>query len=200
MMRYFLSVIFIFVFVFQGFCQRIKTESGDISILKGEKELAVSFSYDSIKVHGYDTETEFVKVKAQLREKHEPGSGAVFEKAWFADREAFYEPLFIEDINKALPQKRHINLVKNNPKAKYNLHIETLWVYPGYNVGFSHPAKIDVALKVYEINNPENVIWQSQTPIRIQAKAAPYKRELRIGAAYKELGILMSWYFKKRLK
>ncbi|KJD36849.1 hypothetical protein PW52_04250 [Tamlana sedimentorum] len=184
----------------QSYGQRIKTLSGDITVLAGEKELSVTFSYDSIKVHGYDTEAEFVKDKAQIRDSHEPGSGAVFENAWFADREAVYEPLFIEDINKALPKKRQINLVKNNPKAKYNLHVETLWAFPGYNVGWSHPAKIDVALKVYEINNPENVVWQSQAPIRIQAKVAPYKRELRIGAAYKELGILLSWYFKKKLK
>ncbi|MCB4807399.1 hypothetical protein LG651_03980 [Tamlana sp. 62-3] len=199
-MRCFFSIILVLVFTLQSFAQRIKTESGDISILIGEKELSVTFGYDNIKVHGYDTEAEFVKDKAQIRENHEPGSGAVFEKAWFADRETVYEPLFVKDINKAIPKKRRINLVKNNPKAKYNLHIETLWVFPGYNVGWSHPAKIDVALKVYEINNPENVVWQSQAPIRIQAKVAPYERELRIGAAYNDLGILLSWYFKKKLK
>ncbi|WP_303284058.1 hypothetical protein [Flavivirga amylovorans] len=180
--------------------QTIKTASGDISVLAGEKGLSVTFGYDNMNVQGYPSEADFIKDKVRIREERKPGLGEKFKSSWFADREAVYEPLFIEYFNHAIPKKRKIAISRNNPSAKYNLHIQTLWVYPGYNVGASQPAKIEVALQLYEIANPENIVWESKSPTRMKAKAAPYKRELRIGAAYASLAISMSWLLKKKAK
>ena len=36
--------------------QKIKTASGDLSVLAGEKELSVTFGYDNMNVHGYPSE------------------------------------------------------------------------------------------------------------------------------------------------
>ena len=80
------------------------------------------------------------------------------------------------------------------------MHVQTLWVYPGYNVGFSEACKIEVVLRLYEIANPENIVWESKSPTRIQAKVAPYKRERRIGAAYASLAISTSWLLRKKAK
>jgi len=182
------------------FGQKIKTVSGDISVLTGEKELSVTFGYDNINVQGYATEADFIKDKVQIREKHNPGSGKIFKGSWFADRDTVYAPLFIRDFNYAIPKKRKITISRNNPKAKYNLHIQTLWVYPGYNVGFSQPSKIEVVLQLYEVANPENIVWESKSPTRIEANQAPRKRELRIGAAYSSLAIRMSWLLRKKAK
>jgi len=180
--------------------QMMKTASGDISVLAGEKELSVTFGYDNINVHGYSSEEDFIEDKVQIREKYKPGSGEVFRGSWFADRDSVYAPLFIRDFNTAIPKKRKITISRNNPKAKYNLHVQTLWVYPGYNVGFSQPSKIEVELQLYEIANPENILWKSKSPTRIHAKTAPRKRELRIGAAYSSLAIKMSWLLRKKAK
>ena len=180
--------------------QKIKTASGDISVLAGEKELSVTFGYDNMKVHGYPSEADFIKDKVRIREEHNPGSGEKFNGSWFADRDTVYAPLFIEYLKYAIPKKREITISRNNPNAKYNLHIQTLWVYPGYNVGFSQPAKIEVVLQLYEIGKPEKIVWESKSPMRIEAKAASYKRELRIGAAYASLAKKMSWFLNKNAK
>ncbi|MDO5970053.1 hypothetical protein Q4Q35_09550 [Flavivirga aquimarina] len=182
------------------FGQTIKTASGDISVLAGEKELSVTFGYDNMNVHGYPSEADFIKDKVRIREEHKPGLGEKFKGSWFADRDTVYAPLFIKHFNHAIPEKRKITVSINNPNAKYNLHIQTLWVYPGYNVGASQPSKIEVALQLYEIANPENIVWESKSPTRIKAKVAPYKRELRIGAAYSSLAMSMSWLLKKKAK
>ncbi|WP_298506298.1 hypothetical protein [uncultured Maribacter sp.] len=197
-MKKLVSIILIILCVTPILSQKIKTASGDISVLAGEKELSVTFGYNNMKVHGYTTEEEFIQVKEELRENHNPGSGAIFRGSWFADRDTVYEPLFIEYFNYALPKKRKVTVSRNNPDAKYNLHVQTLWMYPGYNVGFSHAAKIDVLLQVYEIANPEKILWESKSPTRIVAKVAPFKREERIGAAYGALAISMSWLLKKK--
>ncbi|WP_298480792.1 hypothetical protein [uncultured Maribacter sp.] len=199
-MKKLVSIILIILCVTPILSQKIKTASGDISVLAGEKELSVTFGYNNMKVHGYTTEEEFIQVKEELRENHNPGSGSIFRGSWFADRDTVYEPLFIEYFNYALPKKRKVTVSRNNPDAKYNLHVQTLWMYPGYNVGFSHAAKIDVLLQVYEIANPEKILWESKSPTRIVAKVAPFKREERIGAAYGALAISMSWLLKKKAK
>ncbi|GAA0718776.1 hypothetical protein GCM10009430_17330 [Aquimarina litoralis] len=201
-MRKTLSILLIIFCSLTVLGQKIKTASGDISVLAGEKELSVTFGYDNIKVHGYETEEEFIEDKMRIRERHKPGSGAGerFKGSWFADRDTVYAPMFIENLNYAIPKKRKIKVSENNPEAKYNLHVETLWVYPGYNVGFSQPCKIEVALKIYEIANPENVVWESKSPLRIEAKLAPYKREIRIGAAYGALAMKLSWFLRKKAK
>ncbi len=199
-MKNLLTTILIIFCIAPLLSQKIKTASGDISVLAGEKQLSVTFGYENMKVHGYPTEEEFIKNKVKLREEHNPGSGEIFRSSWFADRDTVYAPLFIKYINQALPKKRKITVLRNNPDAKYNLHVQTLWVYPGYNVGFSQPSKIEVALKLYEIDNPENILWESKSPARIIAKVAPYKREERIGAAYGALAISMSWLLKKEAR
>lgn len=199
-MRITLSILLIIFCSLPVLSQKIKTASGDISVLDGEKELSVTFGYDNIKVHGYETEEEFIEDKMRIRERHKPGLGERFKGSWFADRDTVYAPMFIENLNYAIPEKRKINLSENNPEAKYNLHVQTLWVYPGYNVGFSQPCKIEVALKIYEIANPENVVWESKAPLRIEAKIAPYKREVRIGAAYSALAMKLSWFLRKKTK
>lgn len=199
-MRTVVSIILAIFCTISVLGQSIKTASGDISVLSGEKELSVTFGYDNMKVQGYATEAEFIKDKAQLREKHKPGSGKEFEESWFTDREAVYEPLFVEHLNDNIPEKRKFTISKSNPNATYNLHVQTLWVYPGYNVGFFQPAKIEVVLRLYEIGKPERLLWESKSPIRIIAKEAPYERELRIGATYIALAKRMSWLLKKKAK
>lgn len=199
-----MRIIFIGILIFlctnSVFGQKIKTASGDISVLSGEKELSVTFGYDNISVQGYSSEAEFIKDKMQIREKHNSGSGEVFRDSWFADRDTVYAPLFIRDFNKAIPKKRKISISRNNSNAKYNLHVQTLWVYPGYNVGFFQPSKIEVALQLYEIENPKNIVWKSKSPIRIEASHTPHKRGERIGAAYSSLAISMSWLLRKKAK
>lgn len=199
-MRKTLSILFIIFCMMPVLGQKIKTAFGDISVLAGEKELSVTFGYDNMQVHGFASEAEFIEDKVKIREKHNPGSGEQFRGSWFADRDSVFEPLFIKYINHNLPDKRKITVSRNNTNAKYNLHVQTLWVYPGYNVGFSQPCKIEVVLQLYEIANSEKIIWQSKSPTRIKAKVAPYKRERRIGLAYASLAMSTSWLLKRKAR
>jgi len=199
-MRKLFGLILFFTYMMPVVGQNIKTAFGDISVLAGENELSVTFEYDNMTVHGYTSEADFIKDKVRIREKHKPGSGEKFKGSWFADRDTVYAPSFIKNLNYALPEKRKITISRNNPDAKYNLHVKTLWIYPGYNVGFSEPCKIEVELQLYEIANPKNIVWKSKSPTRIVAKHAPSKRELRIGAAYASLAMKLSWLLKKKAK
>lgn len=195
-----IQILMIFLAATSLFAQKIKTAEGDLKKLIGEKELSVTFSYDNMMVEGFDSEEDFIAAKVRIRENNNSGSGEQFNDSWFADRDSVFEPAFIKYINYKLPKKRKINVVENNENATYNLHIKTLWTYPGYNVGWTQPAKIEVALYIYEIANPENIIWKAKSPYRVEAAVAPYKRERRIAAAYAELSIRLSWFFKRELK
>ena len=79
--------------------QRFDLRSGKFENLKDIKEYNMVFDYASIKIHGYDTEGEYLIDKMKKREKVE-GKAEKFREDWFAYRKELYEPAFINYFNK----------------------------------------------------------------------------------------------------
>ncbi len=133
-----------------------KPTKGSFANLKGVTEFNLIFDYENLKVDKFKTEEDFLKDKMDKRE--EKGTSEDFKASWFADREAKYEPKFIECFNNA-SKKTGVTVQKDLTSAKYTMLIKTVWIYPGYNVGMvDQPAKLKTLITVYETDNPSKVV------------------------------------------
>lgn len=136
--------------------QKKKVESGDYKNLAGVTEFNVEFDYSNIKVAKFDNEEDFLADKMKKRE--EKGKDEDFRKNWFADREARYEPKFLESFNKRFDNGA-VKADKGLTSAKYTMKVKTEWIQPGYNVGISRQnAEVTATITFYETANPSNVV------------------------------------------
>jgi len=151
-----MKTIFVMLLISSAvFSQRFDIQSGNLISLKGIKDYNVTFDYSEIRVHGYQTEEDFLKDKMKKRE--EKGRDEEFKAEWFESRSRLYEPAFINYFNKSF-KKGEIK-AGVNPEAKYTMNVKTLWIYPGYNAGTAiEPAKITALITVTETLNPRNVL------------------------------------------
>ena len=139
-----------------AFSQRFDIQSGSLISLKGITQFNTTFDYSEIKIHGYQTEEEYLLDKMKKRE-NVAGKAEKFREDWFAYRTQLYEPAFINYFNKSFKKGKISAGVL--PEAKYTMNIKTLWVYPGYNAGTAiEPAKITALITVKETLNPDNVL------------------------------------------
>jgi NADH:ubiquinone oxidoreductase subunit C len=133
-----------------------KPTKGSFAGLQGVTEYNLVFDYENVKVDKFKTEEEFLKDKMSKRE--EKGTAEDFKATWFGDREAKYEPKFIECFNNAM-KKKGVTLQKDLATAKYTMHVKTTWIYPGYNVGkFDQPAKLKVVISIFASSDPSTII------------------------------------------
>ncbi|TDD99871.1 hypothetical protein [Flavobacterium cellulosilyticum] len=124
-----LSVLFVWSMMS---AQNMEVLSGNFKNFEGILEYNLTFDYSNLKVDDFDTEEAFLKGKMTKRE--EKGKVEDFKKSWFADREDWYEPKFIESFNIRF-EKGEIKLNKDLKTAKYTMNVKTTWIYPGYNFG-----------------------------------------------------------------
>lgn len=151
------TILLVLLFWATSICaQRFDIQSGNLISLKGITQYNVAFDYSEIRIHGYQTEEEYLQDKMKKRENVE-GKAEKFREDWFAYRTQLYEPAFINYFNKSF-KKGEIKAGFLS-EAKYTMTIKTLWVYPGYNAGTAiEPAKITALITVKETLNPENVL------------------------------------------
>lgn len=139
-----------------GFAQKIKVTSGDLSFLKGQKQLNVVYTYEDMGVGKYDTEEEYVENKVAEYNDKEPGKGDEWHKNWLADREKRYKPKFEELMNKGL-EKNGLE-VGDFPNAEYTLVLNTTFTEPGFNVGVMRkPAYVDYEITFVKTGTDEAV-------------------------------------------
>ena len=173
------------------FAQRLKVVEGSLSPLKGERNIATTFTYDNMVVGKEYTEEEYIKRKKEDYDKKEQGRGDKWEKAWVADRKERFEPKF-----KELFEKHSKLTVADN--AKYTLIFHTTRTEPGWNVGVMRvPARIDGEIMIVETSDPGNVIARL-TIVNAPGQDAwgyDYDTGLRLQEAYaksgKEIGKLI---------
>ena len=123
--------------------QKIAVKSGKIDFLKNEKSIAVSFTYEDLKV-GKDSEAAYIAKKKKEADEKNPGSGDSWHQAWVNDRSARYEPKFIELFNEQMSAKNGITIGKE-AGGKYLMKINTFFTEPGFNIGISRkPAIVSV--------------------------------------------------------
>ena len=119
-----------------GFSQKIRLVEGNSDVLKGQTAINFEFVYDGVKVGKYATEQEYIdRKKADYNEK-EKGKGDEWEKNWFADRKARFEPRFVESFTSAGWTSKS--------DAQYTIIFSTTFIEPGFNVGvMRRPAYMD---------------------------------------------------------
>ena len=190
------SLLFLLLlFAFQGFSQRFTVLAGDYKNLKGISQYNVTFDYTNLKVHGFETEADYINEK-KLKRKDKEGKAEEFEKEWYESREKQYEPAFIAYFNKKF-EKGEVVCSKNS-ELQYTMNVKTKWVYPGY---FSEPAKISAIITFTETKNPSNVLFSLEYEKSIGYEDGDFNGRLdnRITGAYEKLAKNITLQLKRLL-
>jgi len=157
-MRKQLTVVLVLICTTFIYAQKAKISEGSFKDLKGITEFNLEFDYTDVQIPKYDSEEDFLKDKMAKRDEKESGTGEVFKKSWFDDREGQYEPKFIESFNKRF-DNGEVKVDKDNESAEYIMKIHTTGLYAGYNVGISRKnAWINAEITVYKNDNPNEAI------------------------------------------
>jgi hypothetical protein len=136
--------------------QKVKLESGDFALLKGQKALNVECVYDNLKV-GKKSEDEYIKTKVAEYNKDEAGKGDRWLTNWKNDRQNRYQPKFENLMNEYLSEKGI--KVGTDKNAKYTVIVKTTMIEPGFNVGvWREDANINVEILFVETANKTNVL------------------------------------------
>ena len=130
--------------------QKIKTIDGDPSVLKNEATINIEFTYENISVGKFANEQDYIKKKTDEYNAKDPGRGDIWAKNWINDRQARYEPKFI-DLYMITSHKTV------SSSAKYTLIFKTKSIEPGYNIaggmvafGGRKSAEIDAEVWIVE--------------------------------------------------
>jgi len=194
-----LSLIIIVLLSTTIYAQKLKIKEGSFKNLKDIKEYTLVFDYTDVQIPKYDSEEDFLKDKMDKREKKEAGSGEVFKKSWFADREERYEPKFIESFNKRFEDG--IVKVNKGENSKYTMLIKTTLMYAGYNVGaWRQNAKIEATITIFETSNPDEILFSGDYT-KIEGKGAmgyDFNSGYRISEAYAKLAKEFAKNLKKK--
>ncbi len=143
-------LLFAFLFCLQMNAQRVKTTSGSDDILKSESSLNIEFNYDNLSVGKYKNEQDYIVAKTEEYNKKESGKGDAWAASWKNDRQARYEPKFIE----LFKITSGMSIVTD---AKYTMIVKTVSIEPGWNIGISRKnAEIDLEVWIVETANKSN--------------------------------------------
>jgi hypothetical protein len=127
--------------------QKGKVLEGKWKSLSNIERFDLEFDYSEVIVDDFETEEDYIQQKIKEKEADEPGQGAIWRKKYFADREAHYEPKFIESFNKRGDWKAG----KDFDDSEYILKVHTTFLYHGWNVGVMRKAaRIDAIISVYK--------------------------------------------------
>jgi hypothetical protein len=134
--------------------QKLKLKEGSLDALKGQTEINAEFTYENVKVGKYDKEEEYIKDRTETYNKKEAGRGDNWARAWKDDREARYEPKFLELFN----DKGNLKAT-HNKNAKYTLIFKTTFIEPGFNVGVMRKnASMNGEAWIVETANPSKAV------------------------------------------
>lgn len=196
-----ISLAFILLFSTIVYAQKMKVVKGDFDFIKNNEAINVEFDYSNMKLNKDNlTNDEYVKERVADLESKAKGKGKAWQKSWEASRDLIYAPKFLELMNRDLSEKKGMSFEEGLTNAKYTLIVETVWVYPGYNIGImKKPAKVSTVLKFVETANRDKVL------LEITSKHAPgnkftgtFSNEDRIGEGYAKTGKSLSKLIMKK--
>lgn len=174
--------------------QKLKLTEGKLDVLKGQTEINTEFTYDNIKVGKYDKEEDYIKDKTADYNKKEAGRGDSWAKAWKDDREARYEPKFMELFS----DKGDIKAV-HKKDAKYTLVFKTSFIEPGFNVGvWRKNASMNGEVWIVETANPSKAVAKISVD-KAQGRVFggfDFDTGVRIAEAYADAGKALAKFIK----
>jgi len=150
-------LIIIIAFSYKIHAQEVTLYSGSPDILKGQTNLNVEFVYTGLMVSDLSEDIYLKQKRTEIRKATDADK---FVKKWSADRADFFEPKFIEELNKSL-KKLTIVAAKNSSSSKYTLIIQTIKMEPGYyngSNGNKRDTYVNLLIKVVESDNRDNVL------------------------------------------
>ncbi len=181
------------------FAQKIKLRSGDLSYLKGEKEILVKFTYDHLKVGKMDAEA-YVSKKVKEKNKKKPGSGDEWKKKWENDLYSFYPKHFIKHFN-LMTAHKHVQLI-NEGDAKYMFIVHTTFIEPGYDVGISSTrASVNMEVTLVAADQPDKplaVITITKASSSGAIFSSGFASSERIAGCYELAGEYLGNYFIRK--
>lgn len=172
--------------------QKMELKSGDLAVLKNEKEVNVEFNFSNVKLMKENkSEAEYVADRqAELNGKAK-GNGDIWKKKWEAAPEGIWKPKFLELINTVLTKEdKNVTFQEGLSSAKYTLIVDIDWIFPGWDVYMmKQPAKVTTTLKVVESANKSKVLAE------VTSENAPgdqwgnnFSNESRIGEGFAKTG------------
>lgn len=172
--------------------QDMEVKSGDLSVLKGEKEVNVEFDYSQLTLmKEKKTEAQYITERAEDLNKKAKGNGEIWKKKWDGAKDGIWQPKFLELINTVLTkEKKDVTFQEGLSSAKYTLIVEVVWIYPGWDVSMmKQPAKVTTNLKLVETANKSKVVAE------VTSEEAPgdqwgsqFSNETRIGEGFAKTG------------
>ncbi len=166
--------------------QRLKLTEGSLDLLKGQTEINTSFTYENLKVGKYDKEDDYIRDKTAEYNKKEAGRGDNWARAWKDDREARYEPKFMELFN----DKGNLKAV-HKKDAKYTLLFKTTFIEPGFNVGvWRKNATMNGEVWIVETANPDKPLAKISVDKALGRTVGGFDFDtgVRIAEAYADAG------------
>jgi hypothetical protein len=201
MKQFFILPLVLSILTLSVSAQKIVTESGDLSKLKGESKFKLTYDFSNFAVGKYPTEKEYLEYKKGEYAKSDPKKAEDFENGWKAAREKYYQPKFEELINKSAGGKATFS--PSNTDAKYTLILKTTFIEPGFNVGvMKQPAYINVEYIFVETAQPSNVVAKlSQKKVPgSQFGGYDFDASVRIAESYAKAGKMLGGLVAKSLK
>lgn len=180
--------------------QKIKKIEGNLSPLKGEKALKIEFKYENMEVGKNLTEEEYIERKVKEYNEKEAGTGDKWRESWVRDREARFEPKFIELFNK-YTEKVDLEGAKEGA-SNYTLIVHTYYTEPGFNVGvMRRPAFIHVKYTIVKTGTNDIVVQYDQQKIPgADAMGYDFDTGTRIAESYAKAGKEFGKLLSKELK
>lgn len=196
-----LTLLFVAGLGLSSMAQKIRTESGDLSFLKGQTELNIKYDFSDFQVGGFASEGEYKKKKIKEYNEKEKGRGDTWENSWERDKKERFPNKFEELFDKGLTGKIHA--AQNNEKATYTLIIKTTFIEPGFNVGvMRRNAAVAFEYIFVESGDESKVLAKLKQPDVPGAQFGGYDYDTgaRISESYAKGAKMLAAYILKNLK
>lgn len=147
--------------------QKMKIVSGNYDFLKDQKELNLVMDFSDVKFYKENMD-EAAYISKREKEILDAGKPNIEVEEWKQDWDHFKDNVFTEKFLASMNKNTTIVTSTNNNDAKYTLHVETVWIYPGWYPGvMAQPSKVSTVLKFVETLSPTVVL------LEIESKEAP---------------------------
>ncbi len=171
---------------------------GSWESLKNTSTFDLEFDYSNVQIPDFDTEEDYIKQKMKDKEADEPGTGEAWKEAWFGDRQAHFEPKFVESFNKRGDEK----VGKDFNDAGYIMKVTTTRQYNGWNVGVMRKsARIDATISVFKKGETKPLLSVAYEDVKGgDAMGYDFATHTRVAEGYAKLAKSFAKDLKKKAK
>ncbi len=178
-----------------------KLKSGDLSVLKGQKVINLTYDYSKMEVGKFKSEEEYVSKGTDDRNKKKAGSGDAWAAKWNSGKTEKYQPVFREELNR---QAKDCGIQgKEDPSAKYTFVIHTEFMETGVEtvvMGSAKSAEVNLEVDLVETSAPDKIIAtiemegaKPKSNMRMSVGGVPVNKEvydptIRVSECYETAG------------